>query len=451
MVSGAGIRRWQYRNPFAEEGIRNRVHMDPERITKASLNTPTNPLADGFDVLRVRKDFPVLDQTVHGHPLVYLDNAATAQKPRCVIESLRHFYEADCANIQRGVHELSERATTAYEDARTKVRQFINAGKHEEVVFVRGTTEAINLVAAAWGRKNVHKGDEIIISTLDHHANIVPWQILCEETGAILRWIPIDDRGELLLDEYEKLLGPRTRIVAVAHVSNTLGTITPIRRIIEMAHQVGAVALVDGAQAAQHLRIDVRALDADFYAFSGHKVFGPTGIGVLYGKCELLETMPPYQSGGGMIRSVTREKTTYLDPPSKFEAGTPNIAGAIGLGAALDYVRKIGIDGIAAHEHRLLLHGMSALSSVSGLGIIGTSAEKVPVLSFVIGNIDSADIGTMLDLRGIAVRTGHHCAQPVMRRFGLSGAIRASFAFYNTLTEIDALADRLGQITTMFQ
>jgi cysteine desulfurase/selenocysteine lyase len=425
--------------------------MDPERITKASLNTPTNPLSKGFDVLTVRKDFSALDQIVHGHPLVYLDNAATAQKPRCVIESLRHFYEADCANIHRGVHELSERATTAYEKARTKVRQFINAGKNEEVVFVRGTTEAINLVAATWGRKNVHKGDEIIISTLDHHSNIVPWQILCEETGAILRWIPIDDRGELLLDEYEKLLGPRTRIVAVAHVSNTLGTITPIRPIIEMAHQVGAVVLVDGAQAAPHLRIDVRALDADFYAFSGHKVFGPTGIGVLYGKCGLLENMPPYQSGGGMIRSVTCEKTTYLDPPLKFEGGTPNIAGAIGLGAALDYVGKIGIDEIAAYQHRLLLYGMSALSSVPGLSIIGTPAEKVPVLCFVIGNIDSADIGTMLDLRGIAVRTGHHCAQPVMARFGLSGATRASFAFYNTLTEIDALADRLGQIRTMFQ
>jgi cysteine desulfurase/selenocysteine lyase len=425
--------------------------MDLERITKPSLNAVTNSLADSFDALAVRRDFSALDQTVHGHPLVYLDNAATAQKPQCVIESLRHFYEGDCANIHRGVHELSERATAAYEDARTKVRQFINAGKHEEVVFVRGTTEATNLVAATWGRKNVHRGDEIIVSTLDHHSNIVPWQILCEETGAVLRWIPIDDRGELLLDEYEKLLGPRTRIVAVAHVSNTLGTITPIRRIIEMAHQVGAVALVDGAQAAPHLRIDVRALDADFYAFSGHKVFGPTGIGVLYGKYELLETMPPYQSGGGMIRNVTCEKTTFLDPPSKFEGGTPNIAGAIGLGAALDYVRKIGIDEIAAYEHRLLLHGTSALSSVPGLRIIGTPSEKAAVLSFVIGNIDPADIGTMLDLRGIAVRTGHHCAHPVMARFGLSGTIRASFAFYNTMTEIEALADGLREITTMFQ
>jgi cysteine desulfurase/selenocysteine lyase len=425
--------------------------MDLERIIKPSLSAATNSLADSFDVLTVRRDFSALDQTVHGHPLVYLDNAATAQKPRCVIESLRQFYEADCANIHRGVHDLSERATTAYEDARSKVRHFINAGKHEEVVFVRGTTEAINLVAATWGRKNLHRGDEIIISTLDHHSNIVPWQILCEETGAVLRWIPINDRGELVLDEYEKLLGPRTRIVAVAHVSNTLGTITPIRRIIEMAHQVGAVALVDGAQAAPHTRIDVRALDADFYAFSGHKVFGPTGIGVLYGKYELLRSIPPYESGGGMIRSVSCAKTTYLDPPCKFEAGTPNIAGAIGLGAALDYVGKIGIDEIAAYEHRLLLHGTSALSAVPGLRIIGTPAEQAAVLPFVIGDIDPAEIGTMLDLQGIAVRTGQHCAQPVMARFGLSGTVRASFALYNTMAEIDALADGLGRITTMFQ
>jgi cysteine desulfurase / selenocysteine lyase len=414
------------------------------------MTIATNPLTHGFDVSKVRRDFSALDQTVHGHPLVYLDNAATAQKPQCVIESLRQFYEADCANIHRGVHELSERATAAYEDARFKVRRFINAGKNEEVVFVRGTTEAINLVAATWGRKNVHQGDEIIISTLDHHSNIVPWQILCEQTGAVLRWIPIDDRGELLLDEYKKLLGPRTRIVAATHVSNTLGTITPIRRIIEMAHQVGAFAIVDGAQAAPHLRIDVRALDADFYAFSGHKAFGPTGIGVLYGKCGLLETMPPYQSGGGMIRSVTSEKTTYLDPPSKFEAGTPNIAGAIGLGAALDYLGTIGIDEIAAYEHRLLVHAISALDSVPGLRIIGTPAEKAAVLSFVVGNSDPSDIGTMLDLRGIAVRAGQHCAQPVMARFGLTGTIRASLAFYNTMTEIDALADGLRKVATMY-
>ena len=424
--------------------------MDLAWSNESSLNTITNP-ADGFDVLTVRKDFPALYQTVHGHPLVYLDNAATAQKPQCVIDSLRHFYEADCANIHRGVHELSERATAAYEDARGKVRRFINAGKHEEVVFVRGTTEAINLVASTWGQKNVHRGDEIIISTLEHHSNIVPWQILCEETGAVLKWIPIDDRGEVLLDEYGKLLGPRTKIVAVAHVSNTLGTITPTRRIIEMAHHVGAITLVDGAQAAPHLQIDVRALDSDFYAFSGHKAFGPTGIGVLYGKLELLETMPPYQTGGGNIRSVTLEKTTYLDPPPKFEAGTPNIAGAIGLSAALDYVEKIGINEIAAYERCLSLHAMSALSSVPGLRMIGTPAERAAVFSFVIGDMDPADVATMLDLQGIAVRSGQHCAQPAIARFGVSGTIRASFAFYNNMTEIDVLADRLGQITKMFQ
>ena len=425
--------------------------MGSDQTIVASASAASNSLGNSFDVVKVRSDFFALDQQVHGHPLVYLDNAATTQKPHCVIESLRHFYECDCANIHRGVHELSERATAAYENARTKVRQFINAKGREEIVFVRGTTEAINLVAATWGRKNVRKGDEIIISTLEHHSNIVPWQILCEETGAVLKWVSIDDQGELLLDEYEKHLGPRTRIVAVTHVSNTLGTITPIRRITEMAHQIGAVMLVDGAQAAPHLRIDVQDLDADFYAFSGHKVYGPTGIGVLYGKRELLESMPPYQAGGGMIRSVTCEKSTYLDPPPKFEAGTPDIAGASGLGAALDYVQKIGVDEITTYEHRLLQHAISALSSVPGLRIIGAPAKKAAVLSFVIGNNDPADIGTMLDLRGIAVRTGQHCAQPTMDRFGLSGSVRASFAFYNTMAEIDALAEDLREITTLSQ
>jgi len=421
--------------------------MGSEKTNTAAASATSNLPVERFDVWKVRSGFCALDQEVHGHPLVYLDNAATTQKPRCVIERLRHFYECDCANIHRGIHELSERAMAAYENARTKVRQFIHARRREEIVFVRGTTEAINLVAATWGRKNVRKGDEIIISTLEHHSNIVPWQVLCEETGAVLKWIPINDRGELLLDEYGKLLGPRTRIVAVTHLSNTLGTVTPLRRIIRMAHQVGAVVLVDGAQAAPHVRIDVQALDADFYAFSGHKVFGPTGIGVLYGKGEILESMPPYQAGGGMIRSVTSEKSTYLDTPSKFEAGTPDIAGAIGLGAALDYVEQIGIEEIAAHEQCLLVHAMSALSSISGVRIIGTPADKAAVLSFVIGNIDPADIGTMLDLRGIAVRTGQHCAQPVMDRFGLSGTVRASFAFYNTVAEIDALADAVREAT----
>lgn len=400
-----------------------------------------------FDVAKVRSDFPCLDQKVHGHPLVYLDSAATAQKPRSVIEALRHYYETDCANIQRGIHELSERATEAYEAARTKAYRFLNARALEEIIFVRGATEGINLVASAWGRKTVTQGDEIIISTLEHHSNIVPWQILCEEKGAVLKWIPINDRGELIIEEYERLLGPRTRMVAVAHISNTLGTINPIRQIVEIAHKAGALVLVDGAQGAAHARVDVRAMDADFYVFSGHKVCGPTGVGVLYGKSELFEDMPPYQTGGGMIRSVTEQKTTYSDPPFKFEAGTPNIAGTIGLGAALDYIAQIGMDEIVAYEHQLLVHAMAALSRIPGLRLIGTPRDKAAVLSFVIDGTDPADMGAMLDLRGIAVRTGHHCAQPTMNRFQVTGTTRVSLAFYNTTQEIDALADALQKIT----
>jgi cysteine desulfurase/selenocysteine lyase len=407
--------------------------------------------AAAFDVAKIRFDFPCLDQKVHRHPLVYLDSAATAQKPRSVVEALRHYYQTDCANIQRGVHELSGRATGAYEAARAKASRFLNARAPEEIVFVRGATEGINLVASTWGRKNVVHGDEIVISTLEHHSNIVPWQILCEEKGAVLKWIPINDRGELIIEEYKKLLGPQTRMVAVAHISNALGTINPIRQIVEMAHQTGALALVDGAQGAAHARADVRAMDADFYVFSGHKVCGPTGIGVLYGKYELLEDMPPYQTGGGMIRSVTEQKTTYGDPPSKFEAGTPNIAGAIGLGAALDYIAQIGMDEIAAYEHQLLVHAMAALSEIPGLRLIGTAWDKAAVLSFVIDGIDPPDIGAMLDLMGIAVRTGHHCAQPTMNRFQVAGTTRASLAFYNTTQEIDALADGLQKITKAFR
>jgi cysteine desulfurase/selenocysteine lyase len=399
-----------------------------------------------FDVSKVRKDFPALDQLVHGHPLVYLDNAATAQKPRSVIAALCHYYEFDCANVSRGVHELAERATTAYEAARIKAQRFLNAARNEEIVFVRGATEGINLVAASWGRRNLQNGDEIVISTMEHHSNIVPWQLLCEETGAILRWIPVDERGELILEEYQKLLGSRTKMVAVAHVSNTLGTINPLRQIIEMAHHAGALALVDGTQGAPHLRVDVQALDADFYVLSGHKVLGPTGIGVLYGKSALLETMPPYQTGGGMIRTVAYEKTAFGDPPSKFEAGTPDIAGAIGLGAALDYIGQIGIDQIASYEHELSLYGTAALSTVPGLRIIGTAPGKVAAFSFVINGIDVHDVGAMLDLRGIAVRTGHHCAQPIMARFHLTATARASLAFYNTRQEIDILADSLKEI-----
>jgi cysteine desulfurase/selenocysteine lyase len=407
-------------------------------------------ISAAFDVDKIREDFPVLKQRIHGKPLVYLDSAATAQKPFAVIDAIRKFHEVDCANIHRGVHELSQRSTAAYEETRIKAKRFLNSRAKNELIFVRGTTEGINLVASSWGRKNVKAGDEIVISTLEHHSNIVPWQMLCEEKGARLRVIPVDDRGELLLEEYEKLLGPRTRMVAVGHVSNALGTINPVRQIVEMAHRAGALALIDGAQAAPHLKIDVQALDADFYAFSGHKVIGPTGIGILYGKARLLNAMPPYQGGGDMIKSVTFEKTIYADLPYKFEAGTPNIAGGIGLGAAFDYVTRIGLDKIEAYEHELLVYGTEALSRIPGLRIIGTAREKAAVLSFVIDGIHPHDIGTVLDRQGIAVRTGHHCAQPVMDRFGVPATTRASLAFYNTFAEIDALAAGLAKVKEIF-
>jgi cysteine desulfurase/selenocysteine lyase len=404
----------------------------------------------GFDVEKVREDFPVLKQKVHGKPLAYLDNAATSQKPLAVIAAIRKFYEVDCANIHRGVHELSQRSTAAYEQTRVKVKQFLNARTKNELIFVRGATEGINLVASSWGRKYVKAGDEIIISAMEHHSNIVPWQILCEEKGAKLRVIPINDRGELLMEEYQKLLGPRTRMVAIVQVSNALGTINPVREIIELAHKAGAVTLIDGAQAAPHMKVDVQALDADFYAFSGHKVFGPTGSGVLYGKTKLLNAMPPYQGGGDMIRTVTFEKTTYNDLPYKFEAGTPNIAGGIGLGAAIDYVNRIGLDKIGAYEHELLAYGTEALAEIPGLRLIGTAREKAAVLSFVMEGVHPHDIGTVLDRMGIAVRTGHHCAQPVMDRFGVPATTRASLAFYNTTAEIDALAAGLRKVKEMF-
>ena len=414
------------------------------------MSTPRSILETGFDVEKVREDFPVLKQTIHAKPLVYLDSAATAQKPFVVIDAIRKFHEVDCANIHRGVHELSQRSTAAYEETRGKAKRFLNARSRSEVIFVRGTTEGINLVASTWGRQNVSKGDEIIISALEHHSNIVPWQMLCEEKDATLRVIPMNDRGELILEEYEKLLGPRTRLVAVGHVSNALGTINPVRTVIDMAHRVGALALVDGAQAAPHMKIDVGLLDADFYTFSGHKVFGPTGIGVLYGKAKLLDAMPPYQGGGDMIRTVTFEKTTYNEVPYKFEAGTPNIAGGIGMGAALDYVTNLGLDRIAAYEHELLVYGTQLLSRIPGLRMIGTAREKAAVLSFVIDGIHPHDIGTVLDRMGIAVRTGHHCAQPVMDWFGIPATTRASLAFYNTTSELDALADGLRKVKEVF-
>ena len=392
-----------------------------------------------FDVESIRRDFPALDQSVHGKPLVYLDNAATSQKPAAVIEAEELFYRRDCSNIHRGVHELSERATKSYEDARLKVQRFVNARDCKEIIFVRGTTEAINLVAATFGRTNVQAGDEILITAMEHHSNIVPWQILCEEKGAKLRVAPINDRGELLFDEFVKLMGPKTRLVAVVHVSNVLGTINPVREMIEAAHRKNIPVLLDGAQAAPHLKVDVQDLDCEFYTFSGHKLYGPTGIGVLYGKAGVLDTMPPYQGGGDMISSVTFEKTIYNSLPYKFEAGTSNIAGSIGLGAAIDYLNRIGMENIAAYEDELLAYATEEISRIPGLKIIGTAEKKAGVISFVMEGIHPHDVGTILDQEGIAVRTGHHCAQPLMDRFGIPATTRASLAFYNTKREIDAL------------
>ena len=399
-----------------------------------------------FDVERIRKDFPVLDQTIHGKPLIYLDNAATSQKPLAVIEAEEHFYRHDCSNIHRGVHELSERATKSYEDARVTAQHFLNARDSKEIIFVRGTTEAINLVANSFGRKNVKAGDEILITAMEHHSNIVPWQMLCEEKGAKLRVAPINDRGEVLFKEFEKLLGPKTRLVAVVHVSNVLGTINPVREMIEAAHSKNIPVLLDGAQAAPHLAVDVQDLDCDFYTLSGHKLYGPTGVGVLYGKSDLLDAMPPYQGGGDMISSVTFEKTLYNSLPYKFEAGTPNIAAGIGLGAAIDYVKKIGMENISAYEDELLVYATEAISNISGLRIIGTAEKKAGVISFVMEGIHPHDVGTVLDQEGIAVRTGHHCAQPLMERFGIPATTRASLAFYNTKREIDALASGILKV-----
>jgi len=407
--------------------------------------------APGLDVEKVRKDFPILGQEVRGKPLVYLDNAATSQKPRAVIDAVARYYLQDNANVHRGVHLLSERATKEYEDAREKVRRFINAARTEEIVFVRGTTEAINLVAQTYGRTRVRAGDEVLITEMEHHSDIVPWQLLCEEKGAVLRVAPIDDDGQLLVDELQRMLGPRTRLLALAHVSNTLGTVNPVRRIVEIAHRQGVPVLLDGAQAAPHFPIDVRALDCDFYAFSGHKLFGPTGIGVLYGRSELLEEMPPWQGGGDMISSVTFEKTTWNKLPHKFEAGTPDIAGAIGLGAAIDYVSALGFAAIGAHEHDLLSYATKAVGEVPGLRLIGTAKEKASVLSFVLGDIHPHDVGTILDQEGIAIRTGHHCTQPLMRRLGVPATARASLAFYNRRSEVDALVAGLHKVQEIFR
>ena len=406
----------------------------------------TAPRPAGFDVEQVRLDFPVLHQKVHGKPLVYLDNAATTQKPRAVIDATTHYYETDNANIHRGVHALSERATKEYEEARTRVARFLNAPDPRSIVFTRNSTEGINLVAQTFGRERVAAGDEIILSAIEHHSNIVPWQLLAAAKGAKIRVIPVDDRGDLILDAFEDLFSPRTRLVAVTHMSNALGTIPPVERIVRMAHDRGVPVLVDGSQAAYHRKVDLAALDCDFYVVTGHKLYGPTGIGALYGKREHLEAMPPYQGGGDMIRSVTFEKTTWNDAPFKFEAGTPNIAGAIGLGAAIAYVEKLGMPAIEEHERELLAYATDALSRIDGLRIIGTAREKASVISFVFDGIHPHDAGTVLDLEGIAVRTGHHCAQPVMDRFGIPATVRASFALYNTTAEVDALVDGIGKV-----
>jgi cysteine desulfurase/selenocysteine lyase len=417
-----------------------------------SLSVEPRPpfTTQGYDVEAVRRDFPILQQQVYGHPLVYLDNAATSQKPRSVIDAISHYYESGNANIHRGVHYLSEHATEEHEAARRTVQAFLNAADKREIIFVRSATEGINLVAQSYGRKHVGAGDEVLITTMEHHSNIVPWQILCEEKGAKLRVVPINDRGELEMDELPKLLTPQTKLVAVTHVSNALGTINPIRRIIELAHSVNIPVIVDGAQAVPHTKVDVQELDADFYVFSGHKVYGPTGIGVLYGKRALLEAMPPYQGGGDMIRSVTFEKTLYNDLPYKFEAGTPNIGGAIGLGVAIDYVTNLGIENIAAHEHDLLVYATEALSAISDIRLIGTAAQKAAVISFLIEGIHPHDIGTILDREGIAIRTGHHCAQPVMQCFKIPATARASFALYNTKAEVDALVKGIQRVKEVF-
>jgi cysteine desulfurase/selenocysteine lyase len=405
----------------------------------------------GYDVQRVRADFPILQQQVHGKPLVYLDNANTTQKPQSVIDTLYHYYTKDNSNIHRATHELGERATRAYEGARIKIQRFLNAAHPEEIVYVRSTTEAINLVAQTFGRRSIGEGDEILVSEMEHHADIVPWQMLCEEKGARLRVIPISDEGELLLDEYERLLNSRTKFVAIVHMSNALGTVNPIKTVIDLAHAQGIPVLVDGAQSAYHMRIDVQALDCDFFAFSGHKLYGPTGIGILYGRRALLEKMPPWQGGGDMIRSVTFEQTLYNDLPYKFEAGTPHIAGAIGLGAAVDYLERLGMDNIAAYERGLMDYGTQVLSEVAGLRMIGTAKEKASVYSFTLGDIHPHDIGSLLDNDGIAIRTGQHCAHPVMQRFGVIATARASLACYNTRGEIDALAASLRRVQEVFR
>jgi cysteine desulfurase/selenocysteine lyase len=417
---------------------------------RVAAETPARAATPGYDVEKLRGDFPILRQKIRGKQLVYLDNAATSQKPQSVINAITRYYERDNANIHRGVHFLSEHATEEHEAARVAIQQFLNAAHEKEIIFVRGATEAINLVASSYGRTHVGAGDEVLITAMEHHSNIVPWQMLCEEKGARLKVSPINDRGELLLDEFANLLTPRTKIAAVTQVSNALGSVTPIRRMIELAHARDIPVLVDGAQAVPHLKVDVQALDCDFYAFSGHKLYGPTGIGVLYGKAALLDAMPPYQGGGDMISSVTFEKTIFNKLPFKFEAGTPDISGAIGLGAAIRYLDGIGIENVAAHEHDLLEYATQKVSAIPGIRLVGTAKEKAGVLSFFMEGIHPHDIGTILDQEGIAIRTGHHCSQPVMQRFDIPATARASFALYNTREEVDALAAGIEKVREVF-
>ena len=413
--------------------------------------SPASPSRrEPFDVQSVREDFPALHQEVHAKPLVYLDSAATSLKPQAVIDAVADVYARDCANIHRAVHLLSQRATARFEEAREKVRSFVNAAKKSEVVFTRGTTDAINLVAQSWGRAYLREGDEVLVTELEHHSNIVPWQILCQQTGATLVVVPITDRGEVLREAFEQELGDRTRLVALAHVSNALGTVLPVAELIALAHDRGAVVLLDGAQAVSHVDVDVQALDCDFYAFSGHKLYGPTGIGALYGKERLLESMPPYQGGGDMIRSVTFEETTYNDLPYKFEAGTPNIAGAIGFGAAIDYFTSFDRQAVRAHENTVLRYATEALEAVSGVRLIGTAPGKVSVLSFLMDAAHPHDIGTIVDSEGVAIRTGHHCAQPVMEHFGIAATARLSLGMYNTTDDVDALLGALRKVQEIF-
>ena len=414
------------------------------------MSSPAEASAPALDVERIRDDFPILHRLVRGRPLVYLDSAATTQKPRAVLDALARYYAHGNANIHRGVYVLSEEATAAYDAARAKVQRFLNAAASREIIFTRNATEGINLVAQSFGRRNVGPGDEIVITHMEHHSNIVPWQLLCEQVGARLRVAPIDDTGTLQLDELERLIGPRTRLVSVVHLSNSLGTINPVRDIVEMAHRCDVPVLIDGSQAVYHMPVDVQALGCDFYVFTGHKLYGPTGIGVLYGREALLEQMPPYQGGGDMIRSVTFEKTTYADLPHKFEAGTPHIAGAVGLGAAVDYVQRIGFEAVAPHEADLLAYGTAALSEVKGLRLIGTAANKASIVAFVMKGAHPHDVGTIVDTEGVAIRTGHHCTQPIMDRFGVPATARASVAMYNTRGEIDVLVHALERVREMF-